>query len=172
MKTLEAVINHLIANEIRAQETRESLYQDIRSGVKDADHVCQELFTNERNASCQRVGFLLGQATAFRMDSDLLTRAQTFFVAQTSVTEVSYYLSNHQTYDGAVTPMTNGVAQSNDHIEMGASLSTDGMPNADTVHTSSGHDTSNRGFSNHDARLTMTSAGSGAYLAPAVNEEG
>ena len=73
------MINHLLEGELRTQELRETVYQDIRAGRKNILDGFDELVAYDRNASSQKIGFLVGYAMAFRIDSEALTRARASF---------------------------------------------------------------------------------------------
>lgn len=137
------MINHMIANEIRDQESREAIYEDIRAGRKDVWDGCNEILNNERNASCQRVGFLLGYATAIRMNSDTLTRAQTFFAgdgahAPATSTAADASGNNHTgTNHDAAVAVTNDVGSPNSSSEVNGIALPNGVHNANALDTTS-----------------------------------
>ncbi|KAJ8110617.1 hypothetical protein OPT61_g6588 [Boeremia exigua] len=159
MRPLESMINHMIANEMRVQESREAVYQEICAGRKDVWVSCNEILSNERNASCQRVGFLLGHATAFRMDSDILTRAHTFFTTYSSPTQVNSAAaaaSGTNEADGdAASIMTNGDEPPNNGAEANGVVFANGGRDEDAVVITNHHDTENEDAQNGHPHLHM-----------------
>lgn len=170
MRTLEVIIDHMIANEIRTQETREHLFQDIRSGRRDVHHACQELFNNERNASSQRVGFLQGHAMAFQMDSEILSRARTFFAGQVTFAQVPNPVvfsagTNRHSYYAEAHPLTSGVDRSvGRHAKAENHRVTNVLHNTRAAATTDGHVMVNGEGSSEDPHLTMTPGDGSSFM--------
>lgn len=76
MQTLRICIEHLLVAETQTHDNRERIYHEICAGRKDVASGFQDLLANDRHGAAQRIGFLVGYATAFRMHSDLLTQAR------------------------------------------------------------------------------------------------
>lgn len=69
----------MLIAETQTHNNRERIYQEISAGRKDLSSGFQEILVNDRNGSAQRIGFLVGYASAFRMHSNFLTQARTTF---------------------------------------------------------------------------------------------
>ncbi|KAF3037350.1 hypothetical protein E8E12_005889 [Didymella heteroderae] len=76
METLQMCIEHLLRAEQQTHDERERIYHAVSSGRKDLANGFTELLNNDRHGTAQRMGFLVGYASAFRMHSTLLTQAR------------------------------------------------------------------------------------------------
>lgn len=76
---MKVIINRLLENEDKTAQARENIYTDMMQGRISAPDGFFHLLGNDRNASCQRIGFLMGYATAIGMESDILTKVQSSF---------------------------------------------------------------------------------------------
>lgn len=76
METLQMCIEHLLRAEQQTHDERERIYQAVSSGRKDLAAGFAELLNNDRHGTAQRMGFLVGYASAFRMHSNFITQAR------------------------------------------------------------------------------------------------
>lgn len=88
MSMVKVIINRLLEIESRSSQTRELIYADICDGTTPLPDGFTNLLGNERNASCQKIGLLVGYAMAIGMESDILTRVQANFAGR------QFYTSN------------------------------------------------------------------------------
>ncbi|KAH6616547.1 hypothetical protein C7974DRAFT_379436 [Boeremia exigua] len=165
MRTLETMINHMLAAEMRLQETRETMFREICAGRKDLWEGCNDIINNESTASCQRVGFLLGHATAFRMDSEILTRAHAFFEGSNHVTSAAAVATStrRQANSDTARTTTDDANQPNGVITLNGGL-TNGHSLANGVHSPNGGMTNGHGLANGelsigDPALAMSPSG-------------
>lgn len=84
MNMLKTVINRLLENEDQTAQTRESIYSEMTQGKINASDGFLSLLGNDRSASCQRIGFLTGYATAIGMESEILRKVQASFAGNRS----------------------------------------------------------------------------------------
>lgn len=76
METLQMCIEHLLRSEQQTHDERERIYHAVSSGRKDLAAGFSELVSNDRHGTAQRMGFLVGYASAFRMQSNFVTQAR------------------------------------------------------------------------------------------------
>lgn len=113
--------------ELRTQTCRESVQSDIVTGKTDLMHGHYNMICGERNASCQRIGFLLGHATAFRLDTEMVNRARNSFAGHHFGNQGQVNGVN-EVNGGAV----NGEDQQNGDVEMNGVDESDGSGSLDT----------------------------------------
>ncbi|KAF3049740.1 hypothetical protein E8E11_003721 [Didymella keratinophila] len=76
METLQMCIEHLLRAEQQTHDERERIYHAVSSGRKLLAEGFAELLNNDRHGTAQRMGFLVGYASAFRMHSNFITQAR------------------------------------------------------------------------------------------------
>ena len=75
-------IEHLLRAEQQTHDARERIYHAVSSGRKLLAEGFAELLNNDRNGTAQRIGFLVGYASAFRMHSNFITQARNIYGGQ------------------------------------------------------------------------------------------
>ncbi|XPS73635.1 hypothetical protein M3J09_005777 [Ascochyta lentis] len=146
MSMLKIIINRLLENEDRTTRARENIYVDLTQGRISAPDGLLSLLGNDRNASYQRVGFLIGYATAIGLESDILTKVQASFAGQQSdVSGLSRATgtsggNGHTNDDDGITEASGAgkEIESKDANEGGGNLDAMGLENADTSVTTNG----------------------------------
>jgi hypothetical protein len=118
MSLVKTIIDHLLQNEIRTTETREKIFAEIRDRKVDTAEGIVNLLGNDRNASCQRIGFLVGYATAMGMQSPILTQVQAGFAGRPNdVLDASWAVRTTTVNDGEKEGSANGGEVDGDIIE-------------------------------------------------------
>ncbi|KAL1649005.1 hypothetical protein SLS61_006527 [Didymella pomorum] len=82
METLQICIEHLLRAEQQSHDERERIYHLVSSGRKLLAEGFAELLNNDRHGTAQRIGFLVGYASAFRMHSMFITQARNAYGGQ------------------------------------------------------------------------------------------
>lgn len=120
---IRSFINHLLENEYHTSELRERIDDAVRNGAVSTPNGYLDLMTNDRNACSLRIGFLVGQALAIGMESDILTKVRSDFPGN-----ITYAPNFSATMNGLYGPSnwTNGTSNGINGTSNGINGTSDG----------------------------------------------